>query len=665
MKRIILFIAAAMILAGCAWYNDLNGGSGDGLSPVSQVGGGFISSDDANDITPFMFRSQSDGNDYLFFASDRGNAVGSYDIYYSMKVGSDFTEPVKLEGVSSSEGSETSPLVLYFGVSTVIAYLSENAGVQTVEFHQLGLVNRKFTNETTLLSEPCSDKALDLAFNYTNHIYIGYENKSIIDYTYEGDYLYSNNVIIADSAFTSIDVVKVKVSLSGVYTEAEAFFYGVTTNGYEQITKAVVNVFTLIGHGTLTNAQTYDISDYSSLALQCNDRDPFVDMNDGAKVYFASDRYGLGNYDLYRFNTETFTESAFGYATEVVTPVTPVNLQPGIYVSCAYGNDSNPGTKEMPKLTISGALAALGTNTFIYLDSDFAYELPALTYFTDFENLSVIGGFNSYFTEITGNSEIIGNSIALFSINNCRNLSLANMNLYVYSVSSPAVQVYNSTNCAFDNVNVLYNDQGGGYNIQNSRGISIVNSTIQSCNNTLSGGGGLYLSSCSECVIDANVLQNLCPEFAYGGGIYMSSCMSNTIRGIIISNNCRATYGGGIYMYMSSFNTITADIGFNFCSSNSYTGYGGGLSLAYCYDNTINSHIYGNLAYYGGGIFFDNVCTNNYLFNRIENNIATNGSAGSGQGGGIYFDGYTSYDGTTFTGVIIINNLPDDTNVAS
>jgi hypothetical protein len=420
-----------------------------------------------------------------------------------------------------------------------------------------------------------------------------------------------------------------------------------------------------VGDGAYaTNVNRYDISDYSSIALKCNDRDPFVDMNDGAKVYFASDRYNHENYDLYRYNTEPFTESVLGYSTDVVEPVTPVSLEPGIYVSAAYGDDGNPGTKDLPKATIDGALSALGTNKFIYLDKVNAYELSSILYFT-YEGLEVVGGFNSFFTEVTGNSIFYSYGSTLFSLNSCRNTIFKNMDIYMYSASSPVIQVYNSTNCVFENVNILYNALGGGFNIQNSSGISIVNSTIQNCNNTLSAGGGIYMSYSSGCVIDADIIQNLCPEYASGGGIYMSSCNSNTIRGSVISNNCRATSGGGIYMYMSSYNIIAADIGFNSCSSNSYTGYGGGISLNYCFENSINSLIYRNNAYYGGGIYFDNVSTSNIIINRIEYNIATNGSSGYGYGGGLMFDGLNSYNGNNYSGAIVTNNLPINIDYAS
>jgi hypothetical protein len=206
MKRNVILGVLFLLLTGCAWYNDLNGGADAGMSPVSQVGGGYISSDTANDVTPFMFRSVTDGHDYLFFASDRGNAVGSYDIYYSMKVGSDFTAPVKLEGVSTSGGSEKSPVVFYYGTTTVIAYISDTADGQDVIFYQLSLSNRIFSAETTLYTSESTVKAVDLAYKNTNMIYIGYENRQVICYDYAGDMMYTNDLLNADSAFTSIDV---------------------------------------------------------------------------------------------------------------------------------------------------------------------------------------------------------------------------------------------------------------------------------------------------------------------------------------------------------------------------------------------------------------------------------------------------------------------------
>jgi hypothetical protein len=57
------------------------------------------------------------------------------------------------------------------------------------------------------------------------------------------------------------------------------------------------------GIGGFYNVNGSPVKAYTN---QYNDRYPFVDRRDGYRIYFASDRYGKGNYDLYRYNKLTF-----------------------------------------------------------------------------------------------------------------------------------------------------------------------------------------------------------------------------------------------------------------------------------------------------------------------------------------------------------------------
>src|SRR5271157_4151878 len=82
--RIFLAITAAAVLYSCSGFLSHNGtNSGKSSQQAEKLnlameGGGYLSSDTANDITPFMFRNG--GNTYIFFASDRG---GSLAVYYA------------------------------------------------------------------------------------------------------------------------------------------------------------------------------------------------------------------------------------------------------------------------------------------------------------------------------------------------------------------------------------------------------------------------------------------------------------------------------------------------------------------------------------------------------------------------------------------------------
>lgn len=65
------------------------------------------------------------------------------------------------------------------------------------------------------------------------------------------------------------------------------------------------------------------VSEYTPTISSYRDRSPFVDVGDSYKVYFASDRYGKGNFDLYRYNTKTFEKSLASYVSQVLPSAQP------------------------------------------------------------------------------------------------------------------------------------------------------------------------------------------------------------------------------------------------------------------------------------------------------------------------------------------------------
>lgn len=294
--KTVFFIILAIMLTGCSMFFDkgLTSRDGNGVNALALAdGSGYLSTDEYNEITPFIFTDTNTMHKYLFFASDRG---GNYDIYYAeMDADGKFARPVKMVTNINTINNETSPVVFYDPMSPELL-ISFSRGINGQPTSSL---------ETYIL---------DSNFNYTGELGtpIVISNNSVLSILWEGNYpnlLISsgyeywftcgwdgnwassgiqspipNNTMPINSAggFQTVDLI----------AEQTAYWYILTVQagGRSQIYA-----------GGNTNFFGYNFFSVLPYLSSYNDKEAIVDQDD-SKVYFSSDRYGKGNYDLYRYN---------------------------------------------------------------------------------------------------------------------------------------------------------------------------------------------------------------------------------------------------------------------------------------------------------------------------------------------------------------------------
>jgi len=133
---------------------------------------------------------------------------------------------------------------------------------------------------------------------------MSFGNSKIISYSYyynpiwDTSFASTNNLINSPYAVNSISVRTNYDDYIDFYIEQ------VSSKGKSSLSaEGISSHYT--GSNTVYNPFTISTPDYNSIF---NDITPFIDQDGGFKVYFASDRYGKGNFDLYRYNTYTFNK---------------------------------------------------------------------------------------------------------------------------------------------------------------------------------------------------------------------------------------------------------------------------------------------------------------------------------------------------------------------
>ena len=296
------FLASILLsLFYCSGYFNMNNSDeADGdLSLALADGSGYLSTDNYNEITPFLYRNPDNGKAYLFFASDRD---GNYDIYYAeMDDKGKFSKPTKMDANINTTNDETSPVVFKavssgasFTTNTYVSLIKLTLGAgKQVYTYQIDSLN--FTN---ISSVDCSNiQAANIGLldktNVGPYLLVTTNGTNFSEYYWDeyghGWTFYSSRDFSSDLPILSVDGFSYDYEHSfiiNVMVENKYRLYG----GYYCIEP-------------LTN-YLYPIKEYSS---PYNDKDPCIDLAT-MKVYFASDRYGKGNYDLYRYNILTFDE---------------------------------------------------------------------------------------------------------------------------------------------------------------------------------------------------------------------------------------------------------------------------------------------------------------------------------------------------------------------
>lgn len=273
-----------------------------GLSLLPVLDGSYLSSDKANEITPFYYYDTNGGKNCLFFSSDRD---GSYDLYYAeMNEDGSFKDPVKMDSNINTSADEFSP-VLYYGPFSMMAgghrqfvsFLRKTAGQTNMMVVMLGSNYTFGTLYPSISNVTFSRIAL---FNQTN---IDGSPLLIACAGQSNWYLRSWGLGAWDSLVMTnkfIPSVKPIYAMNGYLEEwsvganqyTNYFIFESDNSGKRQL------FLGKIGFGALTNVSAIPL-----YASGYNDREPDIDLKT-MKVYFSSDR--RGTYDLYRYNIATF-----------------------------------------------------------------------------------------------------------------------------------------------------------------------------------------------------------------------------------------------------------------------------------------------------------------------------------------------------------------------
>ena len=134
MKQVFGVLFLLMTVSCGVYFGDSSSEkSGGAVDSLAVKGGGYISSDEFNEITPFVYRDSQTGRAWLFFASDRSDGV-HYNIYAAeMFSDGTFASPVMISNLNTNNvDCVFSPLVFDIdyssdGTNRFIAFIRTNA----------------------------------------------------------------------------------------------------------------------------------------------------------------------------------------------------------------------------------------------------------------------------------------------------------------------------------------------------------------------------------------------------------------------------------------------------------------------------------------------------------------------------------------------------------
>jgi len=390
MKNIFVILFTGLAFMSCGLLFTTNNNAS--LNTLQLSGGGYLSTDEYNEITPFVFRD-TNGIAYLFFSSDR---AGTYDIWYSlMNTDGTFENPVRLPSPVNETNSDEMYPVIFYDSSMEMYYLGLiRVSSNITNMQAYDLIGLQFTNIANQnYSDPYSITGLgyfvngDYSYpmmisNKTSWMYrLGFSDGILIDTRMRlltSCYSANGFTIPIQNGYSDIFIKTVK---TGEKFQLAAEMLSRTT---------VIQDFTFPSNFSITNTQTISNSiPVEAYLSKFNDMSPFVDTTDKFKVYFASDRYGKGNYDLYRYNIDTFFNLPATKNLLAVDKSAPsvnfgdaTNNQVFYYTLPVYANDNfcNPSF-----LKVYGG-SNIHQLTELYYDSRFGYwivNLPEMGSFMD------------------------------------------------------------------------------------------------------------------------------------------------------------------------------------------------------------------------------------------------------------------------------------------
>ncbi len=314
-----MLMGTVLVLSVCLWscsgYFNQGDVTGDQLADTLAIegGGGYLSGP-SNEISPYLYRDMNKQNPALFFSSDRD---GDYDIYYApMNGNGKFQELKKLsESIINLTNQELYPQVYYaydYNYSNILllsfvrivggsnfictyqtdtefsVFISNSFFYQYWPVSSLFVVNDYYYPTLWVVDDYSSDIKTygwspfyeRIYYEATNYLTSPLPGLQSIYYFNDGNNAYSGDVNLME--FNADYRSQLYIS-----------YYFTRTNPPGQI------------------SQLYPVREYTS---SYNDRWPYVDVPDNAKVYFASDRGENGDYDLFRYNS---------YSLSNVLPVNP------------------------------------------------------------------------------------------------------------------------------------------------------------------------------------------------------------------------------------------------------------------------------------------------------------------------------------------------------
>jgi parallel beta-helix repeat protein len=594
------------------------------------------------------------------------------------------------------------------GTNKVIAYAKDVAG------------NESYTNVTVIVDESIPW----VVINNTSPVYVGVSN-NVVTYGSSGVgggsvitnirlFVYTNSVIgySTNVNFSSSDVtfsishpVFMGTNVVGVVAYANNGKSS-TTNYYTVIAdymKPFVNFILTNDEIVVTN----NANDFN-LVLEVGD----TNYSLGGVVYIYVTNYPSGyGYGYYAgfwtnggvwTNTSTITLlsgrnviSVFyvdSFNNSSSTSLTNVYCFDNAVYVATDGNDSNHGTIYDPLKSVQA-----GVNK--------AYSLGVLNVKVKQENyipnaglgntgvgvvvsnaISIIGGYNSDFSSISGLSTfngqnalnhviVITNTTNVIKLQNLRIIGGSNTITTYPDNHGGGILIANVTNSVNISNVIVHNNYslfGGGIGVVNSSNRILFVFPVEIYGNVSSNGGGIAFSRSTNnvatvfsinissnnsiygggvSIIDSEVSLGYLVRVRYnssvfGGGIYLTNSSNSEIYAQVYGNS--ANYGGGMYL-IDSVNNVLNSITY----SNYATNVGGGVYLTNSHSNTMEMTIFGNKSSEGGGVYLASSHSNDLSSDIYYNEASTfygggvglNNSSWNTIGGSIYSNFALVYGG--------------------
>jgi hypothetical protein len=527
LMKVIMPSFSILMFVSCSGYFSHNQ---DNISPKSvslaMEGGGYLSSETANDITPFMFRNSN--GPYIFFASTRSGTLAIY--YAQMDPAEKFFNLTELgTGINIPGTLAFSPVVFQNGASTYVSFISVT-GSSSAGFTNLVItysVDNNFNPDGKSAATNLNPQGAPVLDVQDISYFVGADNIPYLMLIEKTNLNQISLYAFSSGSWTPTNTIAVPIPNNSAAGYQVPF--GTFTNLYLLNANTAGSKSQLGGEisltGPATNTSTFSIPAYAS---GYNDAYPFIDIADNYKVYFSSDRYGKGYYNLYRYNITTYNAQV---------PSAQKSAPFAVYVapSGSGGNDANSGlSSSSPLLTIQKAISnAYAWGIQFVLIEEGTYTpgagleasssgvlmngvAPAAA-----SQILVYGGLNSTFTTSNG-----------ISVLDAQNTGIT------------GIYIQNSSNIYFANISVINASEGvymsGDYDIL------FANSVFSNNGSSGINGGGIYINSTLAADFENDLIVNNTGD--YGGGICVDGDGSGSIAvfaNCIITNNS-AVNGGGI-----------------------------------------------------------------------------------------------------------------------